>query len=202
MKKRAKQIFIIVLIPLCVFLGFCAFSIWHGLNYAHRHCIKQTGIAFRLYAEDHKGQLPFSTNGFGNALLLLAGADSTNDYVGGFVACLCGPGDDGHILKETLKTHSVVPEEKCSRVYVQGLSETNDWNICILFDRNSCRGGDHFRSPWGHRVREQCLLDGSMQIIRDEDWPEFSRKQVELLVAAGFSRKDALRYYPAATAAK
>jgi len=47
-------------------------------------------------------------------------------------------------------------------------------------------------------VREVCLLDGSMQVIRDEDWPEFSRNQVELLVAAGFSRTNALYFYPAA----
>ena len=39
-------------------------------NYAHQHCIKQTGLAFHMYAEEHNGQLPFSTNGFGNALLL------------------------------------------------------------------------------------------------------------------------------------
>jgi hypothetical protein len=130
--------------------------------------------------------------------LLLAGADSTNDYTGGFIGCLCGPGDDGHLYREALKNHSVLPEDQCTRIYIQGLSETNDPRICILFDRNSCRGGDHFRSPWGHRVREACLLDGSMVVIPDEKWPEFSRQQVDLLVAAGFSRTNALRFYPAA----
>jgi len=78
------------------------------------------------------------------------------------------------------------------------LNESNDQQICILFDRNSCRGGDHFRSPWGHRVREICMLDGSMGVIPDEKWPEFSRNQIELLVAAGFSRTNASRYYPTA----
>ena len=111
---------------------------------------------------------------------------------------ICGPDDDGHLFKEALTNNSVVPEEKCSRVYIQGLSESNDPQICILFDRNSCRGGDHFRSPWGHRLREVCLLDGMMQVIPDEKWPEFSRNQVELLVAAGFSRTNALHFYPAA----
>jgi hypothetical protein len=114
------------------------------------------------------------------------------------VAEICGPDDDGHIFKEALQNNSVVPEDQCSRVYIQGLSEANDPAICVLFDRNSCRGGDHFRSPWGRRVRDLCLLDGSMLIIRDEDWPEFSRKQAELLIAAGFSRTNALQYYPVA----
>jgi len=115
-----------------------------------------------------------------------------------YINCLCGPDDDGHVFRDAIKNNTIVSEDQCSRIYVQGLSEKNNLQICILFDRNSCRGGDHFRSPWGHRVREVSMLDGSMQVIRDEDWPEFSRNQVELLVAAGFSRTNALYFYPAA----
>ena len=198
MKTRTKIILPIIIIPVCCILGFVAWGIYWNIHYVHLHCIKGTGLAFRIYSGDHNGKLPFSTNGFGNALLLLAGADSTNDYTGGSIGCLCGPGDDGHLYREALKRHSVLPEEKCSRVYIQGLSETNNPQICVLFDRDSCRGGDHFRSPWGHPVREVCMLDGSMEVISDEHWPEFSRQQVELLVAAGFSRTNALRFYPAA----
>jgi len=114
------------------------------------------------------------------------------------IRLICGPGDDGHIFGEALTNHTIVPEEKCSRVYIQGLCETNDPQLCILFDRNSCPGGDHFRSPWGRRVREVCMLDGSMEVIPDEDWLAFSQTQIELLVAAGFSRTNALHFYPAA----
>ena len=192
MKTRTKKIFLIALIPLCIFFGLGVFRIWYGLKYGHQHCIKQLGNAFRIYEADHQGQLPFSTNGFGDALLLLAKEDPS------YIYCLCGPDDDGHIFRDAIKNNTIVREDQCSRVYIQGLSETNDPQICLLFDRNSCRGGDHFRSPWGHRVREVSLLDGSMQVIRDENWPEFSRQQVELLVAAGFSRTNALRYFPAA----
>jgi len=192
MKARTKKLLLIVLIPLCVPLGFIAIRFWYAFEYAHRHCIKQASLTLRVYSSDHQDRLPFSTNGFGNALLVLAREDPTS------IASLCGPDDDGHLFKEALQTNSVVPEDQCSRVYIQGLSETNDPQICILFDRNSCRGGDHFRSPWGHRVRELCLLDGSMQVIADEQWPEFSRQQVELLVEAGFARTNALHFYPAA----
>ena len=149
-------------------------------------------MVFRLYEGDHNGQLPFSTNGFGNALLILA-----KEYPP-YIHNICGPDDDGHIFREALQNNAIVPEDQCSRVYIQGLSETNDPSICILFDRNSCKGGDHFRSPWGHPLREACLLDGSMVVIPDEKWPEFSRKQAELLVVAGFSRTNALHFYPAA----
>ena len=196
MKNPAKKILVIVLIPLCVLLGLGAFRIWYGLEYAHQHCIVVTSMAFRTFAEDHGSRYPFSTNGFGNALLLLV----RGDYLGGTngVAFICGPNDDGHVFKEALKNNSIVPEDQCSRVYIQGLSVTNNPDICILFDHNSCRGGDHFRSPWGYRLREVLMLDGEMRRIRDDDWPEFSRRQVDLLVAAGFSRTNALHFYPAA----
>ena len=198
MKMSTKRILLVILIPVCVFTGLGATWFWCINNYVHQHCIKLTGLAFHIYADEHNGQLPFSTNGFGNALLLLVKSGHLTDNPLVAIHFICGPGDDGHIFKEALKNNSVVPEDQCSRAYIQGLSESNDAQICILFDRNSCRGGDHFRSPWGHPLREACLLGGSMQIIRDEDWPEFSRKQVELLVSAGFSRTNALRFYPAA----
>jgi hypothetical protein len=71
---------------------------------------------------------------------------------------------------------------------------TNNSNICILFDRHSVPGGDHFYGR-GQPVREVCMLDGTMQTISDEMWPEFSRQQVELLVAAGWNREHAHDYY-------
>ena len=155
--------------------------------------MKITGLMFSTYAADHDGQLPASTNGFGNALLLLIDTNRLSD-----VMLICGPGDDGRIFLEALKSNAVVPEEKCSRVYIQGLSVTNDPSICIFFDRNSSRGGDHFRWPWGRPLREVCMLDGAMRTVSDEAWPEFSRDQVERLMSVGFSRTNALRFYPAA----
>ena len=135
--------------------------------------------------------MPYHTNGFGDALLLLVKEGHLPD-----VAYICGPGDDGHVLSNALARGMHVPEEQCTRVYVQGLSETNDPSICILFDRRSVPGGDHFYGR-GKPVREACLLDGSMQTVLDRQWTEFSRRQVELLVAAGLSRQKALEFYPA-----
>ena len=192
MKARTKKILLIVLIPLCVLIGVGATWLWYEIKYDHRHCIVQVGLAFPIYSSEHFGQLPFSTNGFGDALLKLLKEDPT------VINSICGPDDDGHLFKEALENNSIVPEEKCSRVYVQGLSESNDSQICILFDRNSCKGGDHGRSPWGHPLREVWMLGDGRREIRDEYWPEFSRKQVELLVAAGFTRTNALHFYPAA----
>jgi hypothetical protein len=192
MKRRVKNWLLILAVLFTVFVGLGGTWFWYLDHYVHQHCIKVAGMAFEIYSSEHQGQLPFSTNGFGDALLILAKSDPS------VINTLCGPDDDGHVFREALTNNLVVSEAQCSRVYIQGLSESNNPDICILFDRNSCKGGDHFRSPWGHPLREACLLDGSMVIIRDKDWPEFSRKQVALLIAAGFAQTNALRLYPAA----
>jgi hypothetical protein len=116
MKTRTKRILHVISILLCLFVGFCAFGFIYNLKYAHQHCIKLTGLVFYAYAQEHGGQLPFSTNGFGNALLLL----TKGGYLGGTndVTEICGPDDDGHIFKEALTNNSVVPEDQCSRVYI------------------------------------------------------------------------------------
>jgi hypothetical protein len=105
------------------------------------------------------------------------------------------------VLNNALELGLPVPEEQCSRVYVQGLTETNNPGLCILFDRRSVPGGDHFYGT-GRPVRETCDLCGTMRSISDEEWPEFCRDQVNLLVADGWTREQALRYYPDAVPRK
>src|SRR5688572_977181 len=39
---------------------------------SHAHCMKGTGLGLMGYAHEHGGQFPFHTNGYGDALLLLA----------------------------------------------------------------------------------------------------------------------------------
>jgi hypothetical protein len=161
------------------------FNVFH----AHEHCIKETGLAFRDYALGHFGNLPADTNGFGNALLLLVKGEYSS------IGEITGPGDDGREFREALKTGAPIPDEKCSRIYIQGLSETNNPQIAILWDKKPTRGGDHFRRPWGPLLREACLLDGSMKVIPETSWAAFVSNQVELLVQDGMPRTTARHYY-------
>jgi len=39
------------------------------------------------------------------------------------------------------------------------------------------------------------MLDGSMEVIREEKWPEVRRRQIELLVAESISRAQAEKLY-------
>ncbi|HNU53101.1 MAG TPA: hypothetical protein PKJ98_19585 [Verrucomicrobiota bacterium] len=170
--------------------------LFFNLFHAHEHCIKQTGAAFRSYATEHDGKFPADTNGFGNALLLLVKGGYLGDTNGHYgVGPITGPGDDGEVFREALRTGLRIPEEKCSRVYIQGLSKANNPRLVILFDKRPTPGSDHFHRPWGPLLREVCFLDGSMQCIQESSWPAFASNQVELLVQEGFERAQATHYF-------
>lgn len=180
---------------LALVAGLVAFVAYRWTFYpAHQHCIKAAGMFFSLYEGDHKGRLPFDTNGFGDALMLLVKSGAPGEEQERW-SVVTGVGDDGSVFRAALASGAHIPEEKCSHIYVQGLSETNDSNIAILFDRYSTPGGDHFRRPRGPLIREVCLHDGSMQIVADANWPRFSSNQIELLVQNGIPRATAQHYY-------
>src|SRR5215468_2393956 len=112
----------VILIPVffvAAYIGMGVFNVFH----AHEHCIKQAGLAFKTYSMDNNGKFPYDTNGFGNALLLLVKGGYLGDTNGEYIGPITGPGDDGKLFREALKTGARMPEEKCSRVYIQGLSE-------------------------------------------------------------------------------
>jgi hypothetical protein len=194
-KGRRKLLWIGLAIPIiCIGVFFCV-ALLNPFG-AHEHCIKNSGLALRIYATDHRGKFPADTNGFGNALLVLL----REGYLGATnsvhsARLITGPGDDGQLFLNTVGAAALIPEEKCSRIYIQGLSETNNPDIALLFDRKPTRGGDHFRRSWGPLLREVCMVDGSMQVISEEKWGRFASNQVELLVQDGMQREAAQRYY-------
>lgn len=197
MTRRKKWMLLgsVLGIPLLLVVAFVCmrfFNVFH----AHEHCIKQAGIAFKLYAMDNDGKLPDDTNGFGNALLLLLKGGYLGDTNGQYsTGPITGPGDDGSLFRQALKTGERIPEHQCSRIYIQGLAETNNPSLAILWDRRPTAGGDHFRRPWGPLLREVCLLDGSMQVVPEKNWASFVSNQVELLVQDGIPRGAARHYY-------
>lgn len=197
--KRAKKI-VWALLTLPALFALSIFLVWRlNLFHSHEHCIKVSGSGLRNYAIEHEGRFPFHTNGFGDALLLLVKEDafqSGDTNIGEHtIRYIIGPGDKGTIFKDALRIGGNVPEGKCSRIYVQGLTETNNPDIAIFFDKKSTRGGDHFRRPWGPLLREVCMLDGSMKTVPEEKWEMFSKQQIELLVEEGIKREAAEQYY-------
>ena len=160
--------------------------------FGHAHCIKQSGVDLVMWADEHGGRFPFHTNGYGDALLTV-GSNS-------FLASFTGPGYDTRVFEEAIANGGDVAEERCGRVYIQGLWNTNDSQIAILFDKVSSPG-DHrggFRRLWAPFGREVGYLGGNMQFIRDPEWPAFAAKQIKLLEAAGIPRTESERLYSSA----
>jgi hypothetical protein len=161
--------------------------------FQHAHCIKQADGMLEQYAITHGGRFPFHTNGYGDALLLLVADDPTCAMM------LTGPGFDDRPFLRALKNGGHLPEAECGRVYVQGLSVSNDVEIAILFDKIPTPGGDHchmlqrLKAPLGREVLT--IGGGHGGYVPESEWPEYSRKQIELLVQAGMTRQHAKSLY-------
>jgi hypothetical protein len=153
--------------------------------FGHAHCIAQAAGSLRQYAFEHQSNYPTHTNGYGDALLLLV-----KEYLPA-APCFTGPGYDHDVFKEALVSNGDVIEEKCGRVYIQGLTTSSDPEIAIMFDKLPTPGGDHCHGLarlTAPPSREVVLVDGSHLTMRESKWPEFSKKQIELLVKTGFDR--------------
>ena len=160
--------------------------------FGHAHCMKGGGIALNTYAHGHDGRFPYHTNGYGDALLLM-----TNE-VGGWWASVTGPGYTEQPFLDALATSSHLVEEACGRAYVQGLSETNNPEIVLLFDKLPTPGGDHchfFRRISAPLGREVWTVGGGMRFVPEGKWPAYSKEQIELVAAAGIVREKAEMYY-------
>ncbi len=186
--KRRRRWLLVALVLLCVCWVYIHL---HPLEFisAHRHCIKIGGLQLASYADGHNGQFPTHPKGYGNALLLVD-EDS--------FPMLTGPGYDAKPFHKAKLSGQGLAEEDCGRVYVQGLKTTSNSDIAILFDKLPTPGGDHCHLPfrlWARLGREVWLINCTLLFVLESEWPEFAKKQVELLVKEGFNRQEAERLY-------
>jgi hypothetical protein len=145
----------------------------------HKHCILQTLLALKQVTSE-TNQFPNHPNGYGDALLLLIPT-----YVSeGAIFLLNGHGYSDEPLIKAYRSKTDLPEEKCGRVYVQGLNESNDSEIVLLFDKNSYGGG-----------REAGFIGGHVKFIKNDQWPAFAEVQIKLLIQAGIPENTARSYY-------
>ena len=159
--------------------------------FGHAHCIKMAGSALNAYTLANHDSFPAHTNGYGDALLLLA-----PDHLDWFEP-LTGPCFSGDVFKKAKATGANIDEDQCGRVYVQGLKLDSNPDIALLFDKLPTPGDHcHFLSrltrPFG---REVWYVGGNMGFIRSTAWPAFAEKQIKLLIEAGIPEPAAKSYY-------
>jgi hypothetical protein len=190
-KLKAATIALMALLGAAVWYVRANPRIFNESFFEHAHCIAQAGSPLQFYALDHGGDFPVHTNGYGDALLLLAEDDTF------YFDCLTGPGFSGDVLRNAKTTGTNLDEAECGRVYVQGLRDGSNQEIAILFDKlptpgDHCHGFARLSQPFG---REVLFIRGDHQFIRNADWPAFAEKQIKLLIEAGISEPVAKSYY-------
>jgi hypothetical protein len=188
MKRRwVRLLLILVSLAIALLIYVCT----HPLVFmdTHAHCIKVAGLTLEQYASEHDGRFPFHPKGYPNALLLM-----NEDCFHVFT----GPGYDATPFHEAKRKGNELNEEECGRVYIQGLTKKSNPELALLFDKLPTPGGDHCHLPfrvWAGLGREIWLVGMSQTFVRESEWPEFSRKQVDLLVQEGFERQEAERLF-------
>ena len=149
--------------------------------------------ALKIYADDNGGKFPAHASGYAAALQLLM---KPPDHLMGTYLVMGAPGGySGKVFEDANSKGAWVREADCGRVYVQGLREDSKPEIALVFDKQPSPG-DHAHGwlRWNAPLRrEVCLVDGSMVVIDESAWPEFARKQIELLVEAGLSPLEAIK---------
>ena len=161
---------------------------------SHAHCIKSAGLELLNYADQHGGLFPTHPRGYGDALLML---DENVYYT------LTGPGYDDAAFQLAKNLGTPLAKKDCGRVYIQGLNNTVNPKIAILFDKISTPGGDHchlfarMSAPLG---REVLFVVGYHEFIPDSEWPAFVQGQLALLATAGIPPVEAQRLYDSVNA--
>ena len=154
--------------------------------FGHAHCIACVYTGLGQYAAEHGGAYPVHTNGYADALAMIYGG----------TWMLTGPGYTERLPDEVKQ--SDIPESKCGRVYVQGLSKGCDPHIAFVFDKKATPGGDHchgfnrLRAPLG---REVVFVGEGLDFIPCSEWTGFASNQIDRLVAGGMPRVRACWYY-------
>lgn len=175
----------------CLYIGQC----FNNRRYLHTHCIKQSFLLFAEYAATNDGRFPESERGFADALLQfseLMGDDS-------WIAFATNGKDDGSYFRNALESGEDIDESRCSRTYVQGLTEASNPAIAMLFDTEAIQGGDHlYMLPGQDRLREVMTVGGSMEKVKLAAWPAFAEQQQQLLLEEGFSLEEIRKLYGSA----
>jgi len=145
-------------------------------------CAKSMGLALRTYALDHGGRFPAGGDTPEASLSLLY-----SNYVDAYT--LRGKTVRLEVAQAALARNGKLGPESCDWHYVEGLTDTDDPQIAILWDKVGL-GHNGERLKWGgHSV---VLVDGSEQHVSGAKWPEFLQQQKQLLAQRSEREKQGL----------
>jgi hypothetical protein len=154
-------------------LGSVGAGYWkYTYPYGWSHCCaKGVGFALREYATDHDGFFPVGGETPEASLSLLY-----SNYLDAYT--LRGKTVSLEVVQQALAKDGKLGPQSCGWHYVEGLTEADNPEIAIVWDKLGLgHNGQRLRGG-GHEV---VLLDGSTSGISAKRWPEFLERQKQLL---------------------
>ncbi len=164
-------------------LGVSLFGYWKWkFPYGWSHCCaKGMGLALRTYAMDHDGRFPTGGDTPEASLSLLY-----SNYVNAYT--LRGKTVPLQVAQTALAKDGKLGPESCDWHYVEGLTEADDPQIAILWDKVGLGHNGERLKAGGHMV---VLVDGSENYVSRAKWPGFLKQQKELLAQRSEAVKQA-----------
>ena len=164
--------------------GYIKWKYPYGMSHC---CIAGMGLDLRCYAMDHDGRFPAGGDSPEASLSLLY-----SNYTGAY--WLRGKTVPLEVAQAALAKNGKLGPDSCGWHYVEGLTEADDPQLAILWDKVGLgHNGQHMKGG-GHEV---AFVDGSHQFISGTRWPEFLETQKQLLAKRDAKAKQGL---PALTA--
>jgi len=155
--------------------------------YGQSHCcILNVGGALQSYAEDHDSRFP-SGGDCPEASLSLIYSNYANAYL------LRGKTVPLTVVQDALVKFGKLGAESCGWHYVEGLTLSDDPEIAILWDKIGLGHNGQRLSNGGHEVY---YVGGDRRFVSGKQWPEFLKRQQDLLAQRS---DDAKRALPALT---
>lgn len=182
-KLLAGAVIVLTAIGGSVF-GYFKWKYPYGMSHC---CSKGMGLALRTYAMDHNGRFPSGGETAEASLSLLY-----SNYVDAYT--LRGKTVPPEVAQAALARRGKLGPDSCGWHYVEGLTEADEPEIAILWDKVGLGHNGERMKGGGHEV---VFLDGSSQFVSGARWPQFLEQQQQLL---GERSEAAKRGQPALTA--
>jgi len=162
---------LVILFGVAVLTGWGWYS--YAFPYGWSHCCSiGLSLDLHMYAEDHNGHFPSGMATPEASLGLLY--DGTNDYM---FDLLRGKTVPIKVTRAALKNGRLGPES-CGWHYVEGLTESDDPQIAIVWDKI---GLGHNGERLKNGAHEVIFVDGSRKFIPATGWSGFLERQKRLL---------------------
>jgi hypothetical protein len=177
MTVRAKRIAVGFAIVVCVLLAVVVLlrSLLPSYPYGWSHCcLKALGLALLQYAQEHDGHFPAGAESPEASLSLLARGHYDID-----AETLRGKTVPVEEARSILERGGLLGPDSCGWHYVEGLTVSDDPGLALVWDKVGL-GHNGQDIGGGHSV---LFLDGHEEVIAASDWPDFLKRQDELMAA-------------------